>query len=1175
MTFVSHERIRSSERQTPRLVPIPCKPVFQRVGGRHSGRRVHGGRRGVGTGGSSSPAVGSHEHRTGSLAGALPSMLATAIADIPGCQSCRRTAPGLDRCPRSTLRSSVAKRPEGDRIAPGCMRAGGRIGLNRRRRPEDVAVWEATRGQRAAVGGGRMAWRAAAETVGFSGEQPPGAGQRAAQKRLDPEGPGRQERVIARCGRDRGSRLRFCPSTVHPRLCPLPPPAHPPTIPFSDGQNLALPAPAMPPPPPRRSAASSSQPASANGKRKPAAAPPPAPPSQSAKKPRFNSNLRDARSILTQPASAAFANGELDVDKFVKAREFEILALEKGMRDAKKARHRRAFQEVPRELRRRTAAHNAKRVPARLRPRAVREMVEDNTPTVNSKTKVLTPRMRLRLETAKKLNKLNRNARQKKKKDKSTDDDRMEVTVIQNKSESDLPAQAPAAQDRIKSRLPRPKTVASLKNPPIPPSKFRKRQIHKSWLPTHIFHTKRAHMTPASAPLWRFAIPLSPTQKCYRPVHRASQTRGAVAWDTSYMSTIGLQGVDQSLCGLLSALGVGTGSEKLWGNQRHAKRWRAGTRTWEGWVYERDSDHTRPIAPVTIIWCAEAQQENDITMQDANDTAGPTKKRKRKVMIRVHPSAFLQLWEEVSKLSRIQRPAVTVEDLRFEIGSIEILGPSSTEALAGVLQPVQSEVESSAGSKLDTPAKIFKHLASISNLSSLPKNILLAFSISDPRLHHPPRPVQGISSASPISTQEDLQRLLVEWPLDSTQTVPALFSRQERLSASRSLPSQKAINRRKSEAKPGQYPPAIPTDPRIPVMLFVSKVGAEAKWTVTVPWKAVSPIWNYLMHQPLSTGGTPLFGGVNETRQITFEAGLPWFPGDYPGTKAGRAWEEMEKKNRLTKWEAHPKGKRVSWETLDFGNGRRGEIGNGWACDWQYLLSRDPQGQTSNIISGEERDKPDVTAVSGTEDLEKRRTRHDDSTLIQPRHVPASMARQLLQDKSTAEITQASNNSAISIAKVTLITRGVPEPCARIYQLPVDSSVKMWLSLLPSAETPLAQRDHIRHAKGFEKNTPTAVAAMLLYPHQIPAGTKEYPTVPSEEDLIGFITTGAFNLSEGRSTGIGSIALHRVLQERTVGEYSGNKMLKIPGHGTVQARQLCIVRNAGESLGRLARWELV
>ena len=82
-----------------------------------------------------------------------------------------------------------------------------------------------------------------------------------------------------------------------------------------------------------------------------------------------------ARSVLSQTSDKALnQNGELDVSAFVKAREYEIKSLEASIQSSKQALASRAFQQVPRELRRRTASHNVKRVPKRLRARAAKEV---------------------------------------------------------------------------------------------------------------------------------------------------------------------------------------------------------------------------------------------------------------------------------------------------------------------------------------------------------------------------------------------------------------------------------------------------------------------------------------------------------------------------------------------------------------------------------------------------------------------------------------------------------------------------------------------------------------------------------------------------------------------------------------------------------------------------------
>ena len=98
---------------------------------------------------------------------------------------------------------------------------------------------------------------------------------------------------------------------------------------------------------------------------------PPANPHRAAKRVKTN----EARTILTQTSDKALnQNGDLDVSAFVKAREFEIKSMGASMSDSKNVLSARAFQQVPKDLRRRTASHNVKRVPKRLRARAAKEV---------------------------------------------------------------------------------------------------------------------------------------------------------------------------------------------------------------------------------------------------------------------------------------------------------------------------------------------------------------------------------------------------------------------------------------------------------------------------------------------------------------------------------------------------------------------------------------------------------------------------------------------------------------------------------------------------------------------------------------------------------------------------------------------------------------------------------
>ncbi|MCJ1311239.1 hypothetical protein MMC25_004910 [Agyrium rufum] len=882
--------------------------------------------------------------------------------------------------------------------------------------------------------------------------------------------------------------------------------------------------------------------------------------------------ISSARNILAQTADGALnRNGELDVSSFVKARQFEVEAMEQNKTASKGALSTRAFQQVPRDMRRRSASHNKSRVPKRLRVRAAKEMKEDNTPTVTARTRKPTAQQRLRSKIAKKAQKRNEHSKLVKAKRKDS-----KVAVEESATIQPAPSKPPKAKSN------------KLIEPPKPPSLFRKRQIHKTWLPTHLFHAKRAHISPPEAPLWRFAIPLSSTEKSFRATHRAGWTRGCVAWDTSYMSTVHLEGRGSGLINLLRSVGVP--EDDLTG--KVGEKWRKGRRYWSGWIRERDRVE-QWISKVQIIWCSQGSETSLRTTGGNHSTSPDTSKRQ--IFLRVHPAAFQQIWLELLKVAKVQRPMVSIQDLRFELGSIKIMGPGSTETLHAALTPSPANGEST---DVSCVAELWNTLRSLNNPATTPSRAILAFDVIDPRLRHPPKSV----TTEPGQDQKLLQ-ILSAWPVDAMQTEMTIFDRLARHTASR-LPSQKAINRRKSTANPGSYPDLLPTDPKIPVLLLVersensSSSTGQGSWTVILPWKCVEPVWYSLMYYPLSTGGTPRFGGLDEMRQISFEQAAPWFPADYPGTSSGLDWELVERVRRKKEWEKKPKGRRIEWESVDLGLGRQGELGLGWACDWERLFSRPRFGEDKSTkendesretgkkedatserdaptetkaADGEERqpadknaDQPDTT----NQDPDKPREDSKEKLMIKPNllhHIPFKELGTLLTKPADLP-----PRSLITVS-LGLIHRGVPLACARIYRFPTKDAAlrdawfqqvngKISSRKLASKSKPVNLKPLIEAQPGTElPSIHIATTTIMADSSAVPqAGHADYPVCPDEEDLIGFVTTGNFNLGEGRGTGIGCLALEKVI----------NKLK--PG-----SQKVCIIREAGSGIGRVARWRPV
>jgi len=841
-----------------------------------------------------------------------------------------------------------------------------------------------------------------------------------------------------------------------------------------------------------------------------------------AKRPRFAQ--RPQHQIAAQPTKSAYPNGEVNVKNFLKSHENEIKSLENAMRAAKKGLSRRAFQDVPRELRRRTASHNPQRVPKRLRVRATREAKEDNTPIVRGKSGSGVgkgPKKHLRKEGREKSRQSGEQRTKKKKKKKKKknvesaegDNDKMDVDAeagaVQPVSKQSKPN---TSKTKTKSQYP------SLATPATPASRFRRRQKDKTWLPTHVWHSKRARMTDPKDPLWGFAIPLQPAVKAYRLTHRAATQRGAVAWDTSYMSTASLEGPEASIVGMLKGLHFADSeADDPWQSKGKAKKWRNGTRTWEGWIYERETLPLKKIAFVTVVWCVSAVDS-----------------KKRKAFVRVHPSAFMQLWNELIRVAKVQKPGVVVEDLRYDVGSIEIMGPAAAEALCSVLSP-----STLPETHPEAPHSVWQKLASINDVSSLPAGALLAFHVSDPRFHDPPATAKLPQDEQ---TLQSLMETLAQWPVDNTQGPSSMFDRNSRLAAQRTMPSEKSINRRKGACTLGQQPEPRSTDPRIPVLIYVSRESKS--WTVLLPWKCVQPVWRCMMRYPVSTGGNPRFGGVKERRQVNFERFVPQFPFDHPGTDAGWIWELREREAREHEWTRRPKGKRIEWSTIDLGNGKKGELGDPWACDWRRVLIPSTA--------------PSLTHNKNQEPISP-------ATQLSSRHATEWLAVGTIPN-------QYLRTDYVFAVKITMTQRGVPTDCARIYRLPSNNEElrKKWLSLIPQPGT---KRQPRKHHDTYTSDAPEHIkrrdlARSLLNPpapgdEPPKAGEDDYPVVPEDEDLIGFVTTGNFNLAEGMPTAVANLAVYKVMRGREEGKEVGRD------------DRVCIVRPAGSTIGRLAKWDVV
>lgn len=543
--------------------------------------------------------------------------------------------------------------------------------------------------------------------------------------------------------------------------------------------------------------------------------------------PKKRSKLFNARRIVVQNTDDALKDGRINIPAFIGARQREIEKLAAAMQTSKTAGSQRAFQSLPRSLRRRAASHDVKRIPKRLRARALQEVSNDD------------PSCHKRLLTGKnKLGKLRGHKRL-----LAILEQRKHIVGAREKNAASLPnlqARDVEAKDHEAT-------------PPAGKLRFEHRQKNKTWLPSHVWHAKRAHFETQ----WGFQIPEKPSQKCYRKTHRGIKQEGATVWDVSYFATFRVETDDDEIRSLLAT----------WlGPKVLRKRFFSGEYCFSGDFRLNGVS----LGPVQVYW------------ESATS-----------VVLRAHPSltaTLLQLFNSTREEKAAHKFHYT--DLRYAVGSIDIGGPKALQVLNTVLTPTDESSKS---------AKMFRTLSHLATIDSLPENAVFHLLVTDPRYNHPPK-----APRQRTSTPESIMDTLVAWPgplvTENLQNKSVIFSKEARLNSYVNQLSLKGISRQRSnklQGVGGQPPPV-----EVPVTVIRSK----NQFSVLLPWFWVLPFWFAINHIPCVS-----MAGTRQRHQVAYETGQPFFPNDFPQTEAGQAAELFRAQKLESKHSRTPSAKRVSY----------------------------------------------------------------------------------------------------------------------------------------------------------------------------------------------------------------------------------------------------------------------
>lgn len=562
--------------------------------------------------------------------------------------------------------------------------------------------------------------------------------------------------------------------------------------------------------------------------------------------------LYSSRQIRTQVSDSAFSEGaKLLIPQFLQSRQFEIESLERAQLQSKYSGAARCFQTLPRTLRRRVASHNVKRIPRRLRNRAIREMSEGTVSAMKEQWKSprirnLRGRQRYRLLMTKKL--LLIQTRMKYMRSipityRLNNTKKKLLRHIWKQLNKELKSQRQLkGEQRLNNRVGAYDNYGKREFAERPRGniKYWKRQNDYVWLTTHMWHVKRFHMIKVHG--WQ--IPLLPTQKCFKSMNR-SKKNDSVLFDTSYMNHMVVRTAESGSIfnDFIAPLTRITENDVA---------------TTEGGVYEGLIYYKRGNSPyllttiVLIYW-----HENE-------------------AIVRTYPSAYEELFSFVSS----EYPSFDLDDCRYAIGSLELRGPKSLELLMKALD-------------VDAESELYSLWNSITKFpDTYPGGTCLSLKMRDPR-------------TKPKGPRDNAFQLLFVELLKLLTTHRASTTLGDHSSRSESYEEMKSIKEVQKEASSLQNHSSLIRPGKIPILLVKLQSGS---WTLVMPWFWILPTWHVLVKSPKVKPG-----GQKQIRQFNFEAGRKSYPVDYPFTPDGWHWQETQNLLKSLVYSKLPTSKRVDY----------------------------------------------------------------------------------------------------------------------------------------------------------------------------------------------------------------------------------------------------------------------
>ncbi|CAN8001333.1 unnamed protein product [Ixodes hexagonus] len=322
------------------------------------------------------------------------------------------------------------------------------------------------------------------------------------------------------------------------------------------------------------------------------------------------------------------------------------------------------------------------------------------------------------------------------------------------------------------------------------------------------------------------------------------------------------------------------------------------------------------------------------TGQDAVQRAAKVKKRKQK---RKKAEAKEQeLSEEMAKKSFERVPVyasdgVSMALLKDNLVRFSLTGPLASAVVFDTLVPVSSagdrqvnlpEGENAAERKSDRDVTWERvKCGGLQTSGAPPRGCVLGQTVRDPRVLLPERKTKVTGDGGPIVAQASSGCSSTGSPISSSASNSTIWDPAVRDEVSLGkIPEWKLNQLRSQNPIPGNFCAGVPPDlgekeSRIPVLLVRkegsrSNLGFGSGWDVILPSHWARPFWIALIYRGARAAG------LRELRSLALETGYPCFPFDHPDTRATQEYEEVSRRELMTKHLRYPPDKRPSFQKL-------------------------------------------------------------------------------------------------------------------------------------------------------------------------------------------------------------------------------------------------------------------